>query len=321
MITLASLQEGLSIRRLSSHTYVVELGYDSERSDIPSPGYIASCFLEVSRIHFSTTLAAYHQPHTVAVQLNYLRPTHGGCAVFKVRDLKLGGQTSVVQTTLIDYSGDTAGLSGRLDPARLGDELVTAYLTNTNMAQLKGSSIETNFELRPAPRPVNLQKLREDEDASWKLHGALTFRQTDSGRDTVDLFLEKEPTLPRPTLDHWISFSDGTTFSTSSLGIVADICVAKSDLHDKALALTDLSLPFLYKTTPAILNMDIKKILPAAGAEFLFVRVQSKRIRNGRLDAEILILDPDGDIVAVCNQMTLEERVHTSHRGSMLSKI
>jgi hypothetical protein len=121
-------------------------------------------------------LAAYHQPHTVAVQLNYLRPTYGGCAVFKVRDLKLGGQTSVVQTTLIDYSGDTAGLSGRLDPARLGDELVTAYLTNTNMAQLKGSSIETSFELRPAPQPVNLQKLREDEDASWKLHGALVCR-------------------------------------------------------------------------------------------------------------------------------------------------
>lgn len=48
-----------------------------------------------------------------------------------------------------------------------------------------------------------------------------------------------------------------------------------------------------------LLNLDIKKQLPNDGVEWLFVRVSTKQIKNGRMDLDIIILDDGGDIVAL----------------------
>lgn len=54
-----------------------------------------------------------------------------------------------------------------------------------------------------------------------------------------------------------------------------------------------------------VLNLDIKKALPLEGAEWLFTRVRAERIRNGRMDLEVVILDESGDIVAVSSHVAL----------------
>lgn len=48
-----------------------------------------------------------------------------------------------------------------------------------------------------------------------------------------------------------------------------------------------------------LLNLDIKKSLPSEGVEWLFVRVSTKQIKNGRMDLDIIILDDGGEIVAL----------------------
>jgi len=53
------------------------------------------------------------------------------------------------------------------------------------------------------------------------------------------------------------------------------------------------------------LNLDIKKALPPGGVEWLFSRVRSKRIRNGRMDIEVTILDEGGDILALSTLVAL----------------
>ena len=60
---------------------------------------------------------------------------------------------------------------------------------------------------------------------------------------------------------------------------------------------------FWYPTL--LLNLEFKKALPEAGVDWLFVRVDSKQIRNGRMDLEVVILDEAGDIVALSHHVAL----------------
>ena len=54
-----------------------------------------------------------------------------------------------------------------------------------------------------------------------------------------------------------------------------------------------------------VLNLDIKKLLPSEGVEWLFVRVVAKSIRNGRKDLDVTILDQEGELVATSQHVAL----------------
>jgi hypothetical protein len=60
---------------------------------------------------------------------------------------------------------------------------------------------------------------------------------------------------------------------------------------------------FWYPTL--LLNLDIKKSLPEEGVEWLFVRVDTKQIKNGRMDIDVVILDEAGEIVALSQHVSL----------------
>jgi hypothetical protein len=67
---------------------------------VPNGGYVTGIILEVVKSHFSTSLAKQDQPHTIAVHVEFLRRTQVGPATFKVHDVKLGRQTSIVHVTM-----------------------------------------------------------------------------------------------------------------------------------------------------------------------------------------------------------------------------
>ncbi len=52
-----------------------------------------------------------------------------------------------------------------------------------------------------------------------------------------------------------------------------------------------------------LLNLDVKKALPVEGARWLFVRLEAKRIKNGRYDLEVMAFDVEGELVAVSNHV------------------
>jgi hypothetical protein len=81
--------------------------------------------------------------------------------------------------------------------------------------------------------------------------------------------------------------------------------------------------PAKYWYPTLVLNLDIKKTLPKEGVEWLFGRVRAKQIKNGRMDLEMIIMDGDGDIVALSNHVCLvlgSER-NTAARRNDTSKI
>lgn len=69
-------------------------------SIVPNGGYVTGMILEVVKTHFATSLAKQDQPHTIALHVEFLRRTQAGPATFKVDDVKLGRQTSIVHVTM-----------------------------------------------------------------------------------------------------------------------------------------------------------------------------------------------------------------------------
>jgi hypothetical protein len=66
-----------------------------------------------------------------------------------------------------------------------------------------------------------------------------------------------------------------------------------------------LAKPVRYWYPTLVMNLDIKKVLPERGVDWLFGRVRAKQIKNGRMDLEVIIMDEGGDIVAISNHVCL----------------
>ncbi len=63
------------------------------------------------------------------------------------------------------------------------------------------------------------------------------------------------------------------------------------------------SARFWYPTV--CLSLDVKKPLPSEGVQWLFSRVRAKQIKNVRIDLEVIILDEQGDLVALSHHIAL----------------
>lgn len=136
--------------------------------------------------------------------------------------------------------------------------------------------------------------------------------------------------------DEWVCFSQsGEKFNQESLGFVVDQFpqiveiypstspVSSSPATDKedqaanGRRKRETKKPNWYPTI--LLNMEVKKALPEEGVEWLFVRVRAKKIENGRLDLEVVVLDEGGDLVAVSNHVCLilgaERNMSRSEKG------
>jgi hypothetical protein len=53
------------------------------------------------------------------------------------------------------------------------------------------------------------------------------------------------------------------------------------------------------------LNIDLKRCQLAKNHEWLYSHIHIKSIQNGRMDVEVVILDAEGELVAVASQVAL----------------
>jgi hypothetical protein len=120
---------------------------------------VTGLILEVVKTHFATSLAKQNQPHTIALHVEFLRRTQAGIATFKVDDIKLGRQTSIVHVSM----------------EQDGRQEIIAYVTNSNIDNEEGFSFDTEYKLNPPVLPVDLAKLEQDADPNWKREGTMPF--------------------------------------------------------------------------------------------------------------------------------------------------
>lgn len=246
-------------------------------------------------MHFETTLSSQNQPHSIALHVEFVRRTQTGHAFFTVEDVKLGRQTSIINITLIQ--GDL--------------EEVVGYITNSNMVSESGATFLSGYKLLPPPLPVDLALLSLDKDSNWARQLNMPFASFRKATQKIQFHYPREGQSRRGTADEWIRLASGEKWTDSSLGFVADAfpMPVEAFLHNSDPYSignrTGPSSTAKYWYPTLLLNLDFKKHLPDAGLEWLFLRAITKQIKNGRMDIDIMILDEDGEIVALSHHIAL----------------
>jgi acyl-coenzyme A thioesterase PaaI-like protein len=249
-------------------------------SVVPNGGYVTGCILEVVKTHFSTSLANQNQPHTIALHIEFLRRTQIGPAIFKVDNIKLGRQTSIVHVSM----------------EQEGRQEVVAYVTNSNMDTETGFTFDTEHTLSPPMPSVDLSKLEQDSDPIWARQKEMPHAKFRKATNRVHFHLPRAGQSTPASADEWLCFSDGSNFTNTSIGFVADMfpLLIERFRHKE-------QGPFWYPTL--LLNLDIKKSLPPGGVKWLQIRVEMKKVQRGRMDLEVFVHDSEGDLVALSHHV------------------
>lgn len=298
--------QATAIKQLDSHTYQAEFQHSWCIGTVPHGGYVTSCFQRVVRTHFETTLRKQDQPHTLALHLDFLRRTQTGPATFVVKDVKLGRQTSIVHVTLTQE----------------GREEVVGYITNSNLRKEEGVSFSTKWSLHPKALPVpSFDELEAGSDPNWGERKRWPWSDFRKATAHLRSFFPRKGQTSNSCLDIWYTFRDtNSRFTPETLGFVCDTfpqivesfvlgydpyAVELEEKYgaDEQKAMLKRSAGMWYPTL--LLNLDVKKALPEEGAKWLRIRLEAKKMENGRYDLEVMAFDESDDLVAISNHVCL----------------
>ena len=271
---------------------------------VPHGGYVASCILMAARLHFGTTLEHLHQPHAITQHLTYVRRTTIGPFKICIKETKLGQRTSTIHVTLVQGANR---------------ECVLGYITQSNIASESGITLPTTWSLFPPPAPADVVLLASDGNPGWQLRTLDTHAKFRKATSRVQCAFPRYGQAELSIVDQWMRFKNGEKFTNESLGFVVDMFPQIVEMYredgqgkkiaqgydPEAMNAVDSRKwgPMWYPTI--LLNLDVKKLLPEEGVEWLFLRVHAKQIRDGRLDLEVIVMDEDADLVAISNHVSL----------------
>jgi acyl-CoA thioesterase FadM len=287
---------------------------------------MAAVLHRVSTTHFKRTHPNRHNgvPMPISMQLTYLRRTAEGPALITVQDIKLGARTSTIHITLSQEDPPKLpSLSSPASPtASTQSARLVGYITISDPVAEVGVSGKTGWKLSPPAPPGH------PATGSWALTPTL-FPKFRHAANRVEIYKPATSQKKKGILDVWTRIrpiigdqdddkpkwtDEGVAFLVDMYPMPVDGAVSSSDLQSPP------GGAFWFPTVT--LNIDFKKQLPAGGVEWLYSRVQTKAVRNGRLDIGITIMDEDGEVVALGNQvaLVLDASRNTSGRQSSSTK-
>ncbi|KAF2842848.1 hypothetical protein M501DRAFT_1005574 [Patellaria atrata CBS 101060] len=278
---MASISGSSPIQALDSHTYTGNFETSWCIGSVPHGGYVTAYIMRVVSLHFSTTLSNQNQPHTIALHLEFLRRTQVGPATFVIKDTKLGRQSSIVHVTLTQDDR----------------EEIVGYITQSNLNTEIGITVDTQWKLHPVPPSTDVTALKAGNDPLWEVP-VLPFADFRKATNNVKGFLPRAGQAGPLLADQWIGFRSGEKIINEDVAFFADMWPQILDNTASTKAET-----FWYPTL--LMNLDVKKSLPAEGVDYLFVRVSAKHIKNGRYDLEVIIMDEDNELVALSHHVCL----------------
>ncbi|KAJ9627554.1 uncharacterized protein PV06_05894 [Exophiala oligosperma] len=312
------------VKQISSHQYTLTLEDGWCIGTVPNGGYVTSAFLVVARTHMSLTHPRRSEPHPVNLHLEFLRRTSVGPARFTVRDVKLGSRISNLHVVLSQSSNPADPASPYIDKAE-------GYITMSNIRTESGLSLPTAYSLYPPPLPVDLPTLAQaGRDVNYTSRPRDPFPQFRRAAQNMQMFLvrpaRRPDNHPKAMNDQWVRLALNKTptgrWTNDALGFLVDMfpqIVEKyvnphieeaalgqqSDDEANAWKEKDPGARAKYWYPTLALNLDVKKLLPEEGVEWLFVRVKAKAIRNGRFDLDVEVWDTDNELVATSSHASL----------------
>ncbi|KAI0812892.1 thioesterase family protein [Xylaria sp. FL0064] len=319
--------DAMKIHKLDSHTYKLNLNENYCVGAVPNGGYVASCMLAAANAH----LAPRDQPDALTAHFEYPAKASPGPAIVIIEDVKLGrSQLSTLHLTL--WQGGLQSRKPWITPS-VSRRITLAYTTHADLRTFGGLSMPTGYEASPAaamPEPLpDFQALKTNAtDNAWQesklppnsgsLHSLRNWR-----------FYLPSAHPPTPgVLDMWICPASGERITQTTLPYIVDSFPFNMHAYLAAPELRELFLtpPSRAKGSTSsadrdedgqvsaraslwlptvVLNLEVKKVLPEEGVEWLTVRVTSKQIKDGRFDLEVLVRDIEGEIVALSHQVAL----------------
>lgn len=287
---------------------------------VPNGGYVASVFLAVARTH----LLSRNQPHTISAHWSYVNRTEAGRALIRVSNTKIGRGTSVLHIILHQYGllAEAPFISPD-SPAQ-----VVAYITNGNLSSETGVTLPTQWTLDHQPPEIDLAKVVTGDDPNWE-KTYLPLMKKVPMLHHVEYYSRRGGHVLPTTHDYWIRFAVGDGFTPTSLGFVADVgppLIIESFRPSEPNAPIPLggfafNKGFWYPTLT--MTLDVRRELPEEGVNWLRLRVTAKEVRNGRYDAEVVMFDEAGDLVALSNHVSMAIDIERNYaeRNSTKGKI
>lgn len=182
----------------------------------------------------------------------------------------------------------------------------------TNLHTLSGLSLPTNWTLpHPPPPKPDFSLLATNTDPNWTIHPLVDPSNSESRLKVAPSLTNLKYYAPRDTTTHdlrtaadiWIRFSTPQFFTTNWLPFVIDSLPYPVEAFRPTTSKPDPSPvkkddQFWYPTVA--MNLEVKRPLEEEEkVEWLFVRMQSKEVRNGRFDLEVVVLDEKEQLVAL----------------------
>lgn len=289
---------------------------------VPHGGYTTAVLYRLALTHFAHAHPKqYDSPASpISLQLSFIRRTSAGPATLEVEDIKLGARTSTIHVKLLQPS--------EKKPNQL-EAKVVGYITVSPPSAEVGISAPTGWKTHPDPPPGSLPDggidfaalARTGRDGAWaKLDPPFPeFRRAASqlelyGPGKGEAQQRRTGTF---TIDQWARFRPGgdpdARWTDATVPFLLDMFPMALDWFDTMSAtavaeaqgekVPEKQAKFWYPTVT--LNIDMKKHLPAEGVEWLYSRIVTRVVRDGRTDLDVTVLDQNGDVIALSTQIGL----------------
>ncbi|KAK5655630.1 hypothetical protein OQA88_5561 [Cercophora sp. LCS_1] len=289
-------------KQLDANTYSANLAASYQVGLVPNGGYVASCLVRAASLH----LGPKGQPHPLASHFEFISRTEVGLAIIVVEVVKPGRALSTVHVTL--YQGSLLPSAPWFTPGKSRKQL-TAYLTMSNLHLEKGLTLPTGFALHnpPPPKP-DFTALLQSNDAQWTKLKVRPPLNAIAALQNLQMFVPRSPTTEKSQVDFWTRFTSGEKFTNDSLAFILDSLPYTIEAYrpltgDEPNAAFPIDTMMWYPTV--VMNMDLKQALPDDGVDWLRLRIQTKLIRNGRLDLEVLVYNEQEELIALGHHVNL----------------
>ncbi|KAF3398589.1 hypothetical protein F1880_005681 [Penicillium rolfsii] len=318
----ASFADAIHVTPQGNNKYSANLRSEWCIGTVPHGGYTTAVIYNLAVTHFAHAHPKlYDTPASpISLQLSFLSRTAAGPATLEVEDVKIGARTSTIHIKLLQPS------EKKPDQLKV---LVVGYITVSPPSAEVGVTGATGWKPLPPPPPGSLPGgkidfhalARTGKDGAWTKFTPpfLKFRRAGAH---LELFVPvKAETLNERSgslvVDQWGRFQPGgdkdgrwteaavvyllDMFPTALAGF--DTLSATVEAKAKGEPVPESKALFWYPTVT--LNIDMKKPLPKEGVEWLYSRVVTKVVRDGRTDLDVTVLDQNGEVVAMSTQVGL----------------
>ncbi|KAL2010090.1 hypothetical protein VTN00DRAFT_5897 [Thermoascus crustaceus] len=293
--------------------------------------------------HTHPALYAGSAPTPISMQLTFLRRTAAGPALLRVEDTKLGARTSTIHVTL-SQSQPAGGSKDNYSTSVKVAGYITLSAPSAEIGPTipmdwalyppppPGSGSASGFA------SVDLVKLGETGRDGYWVRTVPAFPDFRRAAANVEVFGPVD-SRRRGIIDQWarlrpvVEYGDGDgemkkkkkeeeeekgRWTNEAVAFLIDMFPMVLDSFDRMSTesesetetdrertMGEVKVKAKYWYPTVSLNVDFKKRLPAQGVEWLYSRVHTKVLCDGRTDLDVVVLDETGDVVALSTQVGL----------------